>query len=369
VIISYAAAPPTSSASVTALIDSTSKIWITGVQPSYLNYPIVSSSVTANGGLSSSLNARFATPTRYLGNTVTLYYGFLPPTPPTSTVATGGANIYTAGRMFHVFKSSGTFTVLSSRAVEIMAIGGGGGGGSQSGGGGGAGNMIVANGTLSATSYSVVVGAGGAGGQLSVSTGFQGGSSTFGDTIVVALGGGGGGTYNIGPGKNGGCGGGGSEFSVGYGKGLAVTGTVTSPLTATSNLATDGGVGVDVEAGSQGAAGGGGTSTAGTSHTANTSYGDPGGAGTLYYGTYFGGGGGGSQGGVYHGSPFNGGAGGRGGGGTGSTIGGTEPYVLVRGTPGQDNTGSGGGGATGFTNDEYGLPGGKGIVIVSYVYP
>jgi len=268
-----------------------------------------------------------------------------------------------SGRTFYTFTTNGSFTIAAggSKTVEIMAIGGGGGGGCQSGGGGGAGNMIVATGTLTAGTYTVVIGGGGAGGTVSSSTGQQGSSSTFG-LILTALGGGGGGTYSIGGGQNGGCGGGGSELGQLAG-GSGVQGSVSGPLTATQNLATNGGTGIND--GSQGGAGGGGTSAAGTNHSAGQSAGNPGGAGTLYYGTYYGGGGGGSQGGIFYGAPYNGGAGGTGGGGTGSTIG-ASGTALVRGTAGAANTGGGGGGATAYTGDTTGLPGGTGIVIVSY---
>jgi len=268
-----------------------------------------------------------------------------------------------SGRTFYIFTANGTFTIATggSKTVEIMAIGGGGGGGIQSGGGGGAGNMIVATGTLTAGTYSITIGSGGAGGTVSAQTGYQGGSSTF-SSILTALGGGGGGTYSIGGGKNGGCGGGGSELGQTAG-GSGVQGTVSGVLTATQNLATNGGEGYNN--GSSGGAGGGGTSAHGVNQTPSTSAGTAGGAGTLYYGTYYGGGGGGTQGGIYWGAPYNGGAGGLGGGGTGSTVG-SSGTSLVRGTAGTSNTGGGGGGSTGIAGDETGLPGGTGIVIISY---
>jgi hypothetical protein len=106
----------------------------------------------------------------------------------------------------------------------------------------------------------------------------------------------------------------------------------------------------------------------GQSQTSPASAGRDGGAGTLYRGSYYGGGGGGSQGGIYYGAPYNGGAGGVGGGGTGSSIG-ASGTALVRGTDGAANTGSGGGGSTGYTpGDDTGLSGGSGVVIVSYDY-
>jgi hypothetical protein len=338
---------------------SATKIWINGVQPSSGNYPF--QSLYASGSVQQwTLNAAFLNPAA-IGGTAIFYYGYIL----TAFAAMGGTVSYASGRKFHTFTTNGTFTITqgAGATIEIMAIGGGGGGGCQSGGGGGAGNMIVASGPLTVGSYSVAIGGGGAGGVFSSSTGQQGGSSTFG-LILTALGGGGGGTYSIGPGQPGGCGGGGSELGQLAG-GVAGFGSVSGPLTATQNLATNGGTGIND--GSQGAAGGGGTSAAGTNHLPGKSAGNPGGAGTLYYGTYYGGGGGGSQGGVYYGPPYDGGAGGTGGGGTGSTFGVSGP--LVRGTAGAANTGGGGGGATAYTGDTTGLAGGTGIVIVSYVYP
>jgi hypothetical protein len=285
--------------------------------------------------------------------------------PLSSIVATGGDINYTPTRKIHTFRSNGVFEIVSGAGatIEIMAIGGGGGGGVQSGGGGGAGNMIVARGVLTAGTYVVSIGPGGAGGEIAVSGGHDGGTTTVG-SILSALGGGGGGTYSIESGRNGGCGGGGSELDWRF-MGSAVTGSVSSPLTAISNLAQNGGVGFN--RGSCGGAGGGGTRRPGASQGSAASAGRNGGAGTIYNGVYYGGGGGGSQGGIYFGPPYDGGVGGLGGGGTGSTIG--SGTSLVRGTAGGANTGGGGGGATGYSpGDTLGLDGGSGIVIISYDY-
>lgn len=284
--------------------------------------------------------------------------------PITNLVATGGTITIIGGRKFHTFTASGTFTIVSGTVptIEIMAIGGGGGGGCQSGGGGGAGNMIIASGVLGIAAYSVVVGGGGGGGVISYSPATNGTNSVFGSSLV-ALGGGGGGTYGISAGLNGGCGGGGSELTwlTGGNRGF---GSVSSPLTSISNLATRGGNGQNL--GSQGGAGGGGTAAPGAFTIYQSCAGANGGAGTLYYGTYYGGGGGGSQGGIYWGAPYNGGTGGIGGGGNGSSYGTGSP--LVSGSAGIDGTGSGGGGATGITGDTTGFRGGSGIVIISYPY-
>ena len=280
-----------------------------------------------------------------------------------TSYATGGTITTTGGRRFHTFNTNDNFVLTTyppTAPIEVMCIGGGGGGGIQSGGGGGAGNMIIATFTsaqLAASTYAVVIGTGGAGGQISVSQGTNGTNTTFASTKVIALGGGGGGTYSIGGGKTGGCGGGGSELGQLAG-GAAGTGTVSGG-TQVSNLAYAGGTGYNN--GSMGGAGGGGTSAVGASQPANVSYGGAGGAGTLYYGSYYGGGGGGAQGGTYWGSPYNGGAGGIGGGGRGS---GFTNSMLNQ--PGTSNTGGGGGGDSGY---QVGGAGGTGVCIISYTFP
>ena len=272
----------------------------------------------------------------------------------TGVVATGGTITTAFGRKFHTFTSNGTFTITNtgSATFEIMCLGGGGGGGCQSGGGGGAGGMVVFQNSLSNTSYSIVVGGGGTAGVISVSTGGNGGDSTFG-TIATAYGGGGGGTYSVSGGRNGGCGGGGSEFTE-LAAGTGTAGTVSSG-TVLSNLHYDGGVGY--YAGSMGGAGGGGTAEDGGSQYGPNSIGANGGDGTAYYGTTYGAGGGAQGGGTYN-PPYTdqGGVGGVGGGGDGGTS-------LTSGSN-ATGYGSGGGGGGGFTGG--GGTGSAGIVIVSY---
>ena len=99
------------------------------------------------------------------------------------------------------FTSTGTFTVPSNcSAVEVFLVGGGGGGGGsrqtsnadQSGGGGG-GGIVIPWYKLPVTpgqSYTVTIGAGGAG-STSESPGASGGDTSFG-SLLTALGGGGG---------------------------------------------------------------------------------------------------------------------------------------------------------------------------------
>ena len=99
--------------------------------------------------------------------------------------------------VIHTFTENGQFTLTQDKMVRILAVGGGGGGGFDCGGGGGGGGVIETNNCfLSAGTYDVFVGAGGAGG-LSLSTPAGTGGSSWiaasnGTIIIKALGGGGG---------------------------------------------------------------------------------------------------------------------------------------------------------------------------------
>lgn len=100
------------------------------------------------------------------------------------------------------FTSTGTFTAPSNcSAVEVFLVGGGGGGGAArnasatNAGGGGGGGAVVNWEKLSVTpgtSYTVTIGAGGAG-ATSDAAGAVGGDTSFG-SLAIAYGGGGGGT-------------------------------------------------------------------------------------------------------------------------------------------------------------------------------
>lgn len=100
------------------------------------------------------------------------------------------------------FTSTGTFTVPSNcSAVEVFLVAGGGGGGAKrwtggyAYGGGGGGGVVFQNRRLSVTpgtTYTVTIGAGGAG-STSDANGSDGGDSSFG-SLLTAFGGGGGGT-------------------------------------------------------------------------------------------------------------------------------------------------------------------------------
>lgn len=108
----------------------------------------------------------------------------------------------TPGRLLNVrtLTASGTYTpTTGTKAIKVTLTGGGGGGGgcqaaatdaTFSGAGGGAGGTVIAWITSPASSYSVTIGAGGAGG-VGANAGSAGGNSVFG---ALTAGGGGGGS-------------------------------------------------------------------------------------------------------------------------------------------------------------------------------
>ena len=281
----------------------------------------------------------------------------------------------------HTFTEDGTLVLPQALTVDLLMVGGGGGGAKFHGGGGGGGGVVVySNLVLSAGSYAITIGAGGAGG--AVDSGSRGGDTSLrfaGDGIayeLVAHGGGAGGGVAIGgDGANGGGGGVGNVYAsaVEHGKNSFRMGGWSLFDAGYDGGSSTNGVGefTQVGGGGAGAGGSGGngavkpTETGGTSYT----YGDGGiglpcdFSGTLAY--YGGGGGGGASGSA---NVYVGGAAGLGGGGAGGnygpSTGGRQPTVGANGTP---NTGGGGGG--GGSNNETGAAGGtggSGIVIVRY---
>lgn len=210
----------------------------------------------------------------------------------------------------HTFTSSGALNVASIGDIgeaEYFIVSGGAGGQAGHSNGGGGGKFVSGSMSLSASTYNVVVGAGGSGGPSGQSggNGSSGGSSSFG--LV-------------------------STNGAGSPSGAGPTGAA---------------------AGSQGlGAGGTNGSRAGGDGQASSISGT-----TLHYA----GGGGGGGGSGYETSP--GGQGGLGGGGNGGTA------NNVPGTDGEANTG-GGGGAGGIVNGGAvyvaGRSGGSGIVIIRY---
>ena len=132
-----------------------------------------------------------------------------------NVTATGGTITTDGDYTVHKFTSSGTFTTDTAQDVEYLVVGGGGSGGGtaspsgNAGGGGGAGGYRAATGfPVTATSYSITVGAGGTGG--TDTNGENGDDSVF--STITAAGGGEGGAPN-GAGAAGGAGGGGGGAS------------------------------------------------------------------------------------------------------------------------------------------------------------
>jgi len=108
-------------------------------------------------------------------------------------LATGGTESVVDGYKYHTFTSSGTFTVISgSYTAQCLIVAGGAGGGGSHGGGGGAGGYRTNEEVMfGPTTYSVIVGAGGA--QLaSNGQGNPGGDSSLTLGNITSLGGGGG---------------------------------------------------------------------------------------------------------------------------------------------------------------------------------
>jgi len=275
-----------------------------------------------------------------------------------SPLATGGTIVVSGGYRYHTFTSSSSLVAPTgfSAVAEFLIIGGGGGGGSDGGGGGGAGGYLKVTGqTLTANTYSVTVGAGGAGGNYTNSAATNGGNSVF-NSVNTAIGGGsgGGGAPTTGSGftgVSGGSGGGGSRANSG---GAGTSGQGFAGGNSTSSVYEGGGGGAGAVGGngaSAGSAPGGVGKNTDSTWASATSTGS---------GGYYAGGGGGGYDGAINGVN----AGGSGGGGNG----GDNSNAPVAGST---NTGGGGGGNT-STGPTYsganrgGAPGGSGIVIVRY---
>ena len=281
--------------------------------------------------------------------------------------ATGGTVTESGDCKIHTFTGPGSFVVCkaavsaANNLVSYMVVAGGGGSGRSYGGGGGAGGFRETKSpvtpytaspldgyptpgnriTVSAQSYPITVGGGGAKATPSVKAG-SGGNSSF--STITSAGGGGAGSYsNPQPatGVDGGSGGGGADGATAGGTGN------TPPVTPSQG--NDGGDGH-----APGRAGGGGGATAVGANASGSGAGAGGaGATTSITGTptaYAGGGGGyGNEG------PAAGGAGGGGAGG--------NPGVA-----GTDNTGGGSGGTGTTPNCDMTSLGGSGIVVIRYKF-
>jgi hypothetical protein len=231
------------------------------------------------------------------------------------------------------------------QTADILVVAGGGAGGTSlanyhGGGGGGAGGFSYTTAHfVEAGTYTITVGAGGAGISDDATRGNDGGDSAFddgGSTELAATGGGGGASYDQAAGS-GGSGGGGTAWA-----------TAGGTSDAGGN---NGGLGGGTSYGAGG--GGGGASSVGeAAETDGTDHAGDGGAGTANSitgssVTYAGGGAGGSR--------YGSSDGGTGGGGDGAV------GLNTNGTSGTDNLGGGGGGATGTGTSG---DGGDGVVIV-----
>ena len=323
---------------------------------------------------------------------------------PSYVVATGGTILTNGNFKTHVFTSDGDFTVTNagapggSNTIDYTIIAGGGGGGqggspAYMGAAGGAGGFRLSNSvgclaapvmsplanptgvTVSAQTYPITVGAGGADAASANNAGSNG-SNSSGFSITSA--GGGFGAAGGGSPEAGGPGGSGGGSTQGQSAGSGNTPPVSPPQ------GNNGGTGYPGNNNS--GAGGGGAGAVGATPS-DPNVGSTGGIGSYIsdsvfgptapsYGTpgpvsstrYFAGGGGGSSNGP---SAPGGVAGGAGGGGEGGTGGNPGGHKAENGTT---NTGGGGGGGSGCGGGGAPNPGGcggdggSGIVIVRYKF-
>jgi len=249
---------------------------------------------------------------------------------------------FTASDGVYTTNDVNTFNLTWNTTVDYLLVGGGGGGGTDGGGAGGAGAYLVSTEALSLLSgtFSVVVGAGGAGSNPANghTNGFNGSASTLtlpDSTSLTAEGGGGGGHYTTGTGtsgNSGGCGGGGGVGGTTGGSGGTGVGNVSG--TGWQKYGNGGGAAYSGAGGAGAGAGGGGGAGASGGNGGGT-YGGVGGAGLQWIdGNYYAGGGGGNS----DDSSTVQSAGGQGGGGQGGIRGTTAA------SDGTANTGGGGGG-------------------------
>ena len=289
--------------------------------------------------------------------------------------ATGGCITTSGNYKIHTFLTAATFCVSAlascpgKNEASYSVVAGGGGGGGNHGAGGGAGGYregkdpgdpvapsasplaaACSSLTLTASPYSIAVGAGGGGGEPpagSPCTGEPGAVSTF--STITSAGGGRGGTQSKTASLDGGSGGGASFTSPAVGTGNTPP---TSPAQGTSGGAGRGGP-------TYNGGGGGGATAAGTAASGASGNGGAGATTSINASPIVrGGGGGGGQ--TSYGAS-SGGCGGPGGGGHGGTSG-------VDGVAGTANTGGGGGGGFSDSPAQPGGNGGKGVVIIRYLY-
>ena len=291
--------------------------------------------------------------------------------------ATGGTISTSGDYKIHKFTADGCFAISAvgpagvGNKTSYVVVGGGGGGGSWGGGGGGAGGFRegkcsgdpytdspLDSGTaltVSATTYPITVGGGGAGpsNYPTRACGANGSPSIY--STITSTGGGKGGYQGNLSGFTGGSGGGGHDTPGPGGAGN------TPPVSPAQG--TDGGDGAGPGSYYFGGGGGGATAAGNNAMPGGGNDAGPGGAGatTSITASPVAYGGGGAGGNVTTGAS----TGGTGGGGTASPQG-TTP------TPGCANTGGGGAGAwspnTSGPNTTAAGNGGSGIVIIRYKY-
>ena len=310
----------------------------------------------------------------------------------THITATGGTITTLGNYKIHTFTGDGCFSVAYAGAgtcaspsnVDYLVVAGGGGGGRNSGGGGGAGGYRTTFPSpgcnagafpISATTYPISVGAGGAAGNPNCDGEGCSGSQAIFATITSAGGGGGGSpTTPPGVGLNGGSGGGGGPKGFPFGSCGHLGGSGNTPPVSPPQ-GNNGGRGAAGPNCGGATGGGGGASATGTNAVVpgsapSTNMGGCGGAGspnsiTGSAVTYAGGGGGSKFYTPGAGIPVPSGApGGVGGGGDGGAQG-ASPSGPNNGTSATANTGGGGG--AGGNNGAAGN-GGKGIVIIRYKF-
>jgi len=285
---------------------------------------------------------------------------------PDYMLATGGTITENGNFKVHTFTADGTFEVTdaggasgSNSVAWVLVAGGGGSGGMSAGvgsGGGGGGGALTnypqpgTGGTsVSATTYPIVIGAGGAG---NPGNGTQGADSTG---LSLTVDGGGYGATRGSNGGPGGCGGGAGGLNGG-----GTGGSGNTPPRSSPGSPVQGHAGGAVPSG-HGGGGGGGAGAIGGNATPSYVGGD-GGAGIPSSipgsASHYGGGGGGG------GHNADGGAGGAGGGGAGGSHPGTN-----QGTVGTDGLGGGGGGLTTVSSGSgSGVDGGNGVMIITYQF-
>lgn len=280
----------------------------------------------------------------------------------TQALATGGDYIANDGTYwYHAFTSSGTFTPSRALTAASLVVAGGGAGGGTSagggdGGGGGAGGIsYLASSSLTATPYTVTVGAGGSG--QTGTTGNNGSNSVF--NGITSIGGGGGGGNGGGGATGGSGGGGGANFGAGGASTQGSSGGATGYGFA-------GGTSSTWAYNISGGGGAGGVGVSGNAAVNSSTIAPTGGIGLNTWASwlgqplttgYLGGGGAGGKDSTVAGAAGLGGAGGGGNGGVGT--GALQP------TTGGTNTGGGGGGGGGNASQS-GAAGGSGIVIIRY---